>query len=99
MTIRFTPCWMKVSIWVFWLARSSCASWVLDVAPIFAAASLAPLSMAEKNGLDMSWTMSPIFSIFFGLLAAGCASPELQAVRLSAARVALAAKIADFLAS
>src|SRR3954451_1540335 len=69
-TMRFTPCWMRASIWVFWLARSSWASCVLRVAPILAAASLAPLSIAEKNGLDMSWTIRPIFSILVGVAAA-----------------------------
>src|SRR3954453_5414026 len=69
-TMRLTPCWMRASIWVFWLARSSWASCVLRVAPILAAASLAPLSIAEKNGLDMSWTIRPIFSILVGVAAA-----------------------------
>jgi len=61
-TIRSTPCWMKASIWVFWLARSSCASWVLSVAPISAAAFLAPfggrllaLSAAHELLVQNGW--------------------------------------------
>jgi len=35
-----------------------------------AAASCAPLSIAEKNGLDMSCTISPICSILSGMVCA-----------------------------
>ena len=42
---------------------------VFMVAPIFVAASFAPLFMAEKNGLDMSWTIRPILSILAGVAA------------------------------
>src|SRR3954453_6176285 len=85
-TMRFTPCWMRALIWVFWLARSSWASCVLRVAPILAAASLAPLSIAEKNGLDMSWTIRPIFSILVGVAAAaGTAQARARARAASAA--------------